>query len=596
MTVNQDFTDEQKRYLEGFAAGVQIAKTNINAPVGTASKSSESSTTGPESIHQAAQDRFIAQGKKLVAEEKAKREKHPLDRWDELIRRAEKNEFPKGTDVFCTKFFGLFYVAPAENAYMCRLRIPNGILKSWQFREVGAIAGKHGGGYAHVTTRANLQIREINAENGPAVLMELQDIGIINRGAGADNIRNVTGSPTAGIDRHELIDTRALARALHCYILNHREFYGLPRKFNIAFDGGGSISNVEDTNDIGFTAVRVAEGKSTEPGIYFHLQLGGITGHETFAHKTHILVKSEECIPVCNAIINIFIENGDRTDRKKARMKYVIDAWGIDKYLEETEKRLPFKLRRVNESDYEKRGPVDRFAHIGFHPQKQEGFYYAGVVLPVGKLTCEQMRGLASIAEEYGSGDIRLTVWQNLLISGIEEDKINQVKQAVEALGLHWSTNSIRAGLVACTGNTGCKFAASNTKFHALRIAEYVEKNISLDQPINIHLTGCHHSCAQHYIADIGLLACKIAQGDDEGEVEGYHIYLGGSCGENQCIATELMRNIVADDAPVVIEKILRSYLVQRKSKEEDFASFVSRHDRDQLLNIMDQVKNSRAA
>jgi ferredoxin-nitrite reductase len=588
--VNHDFSDEQKRYLEGFTAGVQIARVqfagvNANKPVPVA-----------EDIHRSAQDRCTAQGKKLTAEETAKRDRHPLDCWDELIRRARNKEFPEGSDVFRSKFFGLFYVAPTQHAYMCRLRIPNGILTSWQLRGIADLAETYGGAYTHVTTRANLQIREIAAAHGPAVLTGLQDIGIVNRGAGADNIRNITGSPTAGIDRQELIDTRPLARDLHHHILNHREYYGLPRKFNIAFDGGGAVSTVEDTNDIGFSAVRVAEGKSIAAGVYLHLQLGGITGHQSFARPTRILVTPEQCIPVCDAVIRLFIEHGDRTDRGRARLKYLIDAWGIDKFLEQMEQRLPFALHRARETDEVKRGPVERFAHIGFHPQQQPGRCYAGVVLPAGKLTSAQMRGLAEIAAQYGDGDIRLTVWQNLLLSGIQEANTGKVKHAVEALGLHWSAHSIRAGLIACTGNTGCRFAASDTKSHALRIAQYLEQRVSLDQPINIHLTGCRHSCAQHYIGDIGLLACRIVRDDDERELEGYHVYLGGGFGSSQRIAVELLRNVNADDVPGVLEKILNAYLQQRASREEDFQSFVSRHDCRELLHMMEQAQAVRAA
>jgi ferredoxin-nitrite reductase len=592
---DQGFSDVQKRYLEGFTSGLQIAQRMRGLPAPAASAqplstgpSGETGPAGPEAIHFEAQNRFTAEGKKLVAEEKAKRERHPLDRWDELLKRAEMGEFPKGTDVFCTKFFGLFYVAPAQDSYMCRLRLPNGILNAYQLRGIAELAERYAGGYSHVTTRANLQIREIKAQDGPSVLMGLYELGIINRGAGADNIRNVTGSPTAGIDPQELIDTRPLARELHYYILNHRELYGLPRKFNIAFDGGGTIGVLEDTNDIGFAAMRVPDGKAVEPGIYFHLQLGGITGHSDFGRDTGVLIKAEQCIPVAAAIVRVFIEQGDRTDRTKARLKYVLDRWGLEKYLQETEKHLPFKLIRFPIEDCEPRLPVNKHAHIGFHPQKQAGLYYVGVALPVGKLTVAQMRGIAAIAERYGSGTLRLTVWQNLLISDIHEQDIAEVRGAIQGLGLDWRANSIRAGLIACTGNTGCKFSAANTKYHAERIAEYLEQRVELAQPINIHLTGCHHSCAQHYIGDIGLLACKIARGDDQ-EVEGYHIFVGGGYGSERRLAQEIRRNVAADEAPAYLKKLLDCYLQHRTSPQESFALFGQRYPAEQLKQLLEQ-------
>lgn len=567
-----EFSEEQKQYLQGLASGLAIAKRNQVAPAaGVASVPAEPS--GPERIHVEAQNRFLAEGKKLAAEEQAKRAKHPLDMWDEIRARARKGEFPKGTDVFLTKFNGLFYVAPAQDCYMLRLRIPSGILNALQFRGVAQIADDYGGGYAHITTRANLQVREVKAKDAENVLIALAGLGLTSRGAGADNIRNITGHPTTGIDPQELIDVRPLCIELHHYILNHRELYGLPRKFNIAFDGGGSVSSVEDTNDIGFTAVRVGDGKGVPPGIYFRLQLGGITGHGDFARDCGVLLRPDECVAVAAAVVRVFIEHGDRTNRQKARMKYVIDTHGLEWYLEQTEKALGHTLSRLPLVECEPRPAEIRDAHIGFHLQKQVGCHYVGVVLPVGKMTTEQMRGLAAIAERHGSGMLRLTVWQNLLISDIAAADIPEVKQALEALDLDWRASSVRAALVACTGNTGCRFSASDTKRHAMAIADYVEPRVKLDTPVNIHLTGCHHSCAQHYIGDIGLLACKVG---DEG-IEGYHVYIGGGYGARKELARELMRDVPADEVPAVTERLLAAYLEQRSNANESFQQFAQR-------------------
>src|SRR4029078_3474818 len=192
-------------------------------------------------------------------------------------------EYPKAPDNFRWRFFGLFYVAPNQNAYMCRLRIPNGILKAAQFGGVADLAERFGGGYAHITTRANLQIREIAAGNAVAMIEGIQDIGLCSRGSGADNIRNVTGSATAGIDPQELIDTQPYAREWHFHILTDRSLYGLPRKFNVGFDGGGIIPVLEDTNDIGFQAVQVNEGFGLAPGVQLRLFLGGVDGHQIVA-------------------------------------------------------------------------------------------------------------------------------------------------------------------------------------------------------------------------------------------------------------------------------------------------------------------------
>jgi ferredoxin-nitrite reductase len=232
------------------------------------------------------------------------------------------------------------------------------------------------------------------------------------------------------------------------------------------------------------------------------------------------------------------------------------------------------------------RPDYSRTAHIGIHPQKQAGLNWIGLVLPVGRLSVAQMRGLADVARKCGDGDIRLTVWQNLLISGVPTEKLETARACIEALGLGITTNAIRSGLVACTGNTGCKFAASDTKRHAEEIASWCETRVALDTPVNIHLTGCHHSCAQHFISEIGLLACKVQANDDADPVEGYHILVGGGFGPHAAIGRELYRDVVAEDAPRTIERILKTYIAHRASPDESFLAFARRHDTEALKTM----------
>lgn len=462
---------------------------------------------------------------------------------------------------------------------MCRLRIPNGILNHWQLAGLALLAETLGGGYAHVTTRANLQIREIAAERAPALLEAIQDLGLTARGSGADNIRNVTGTPTAGIDPQELLDTRPFARAWHFHVLNARTLHGLPRKFNVAFDGGGQIAALEETNDIGFSAVEVVEGGGVEPGVWFRLMLGGITGHRDFARPAGVCVKPEETTEVADAIVRIFIDHGDRTNRDRARLKYLLDDWGFDRFVAELEARLGRPLPRIPEDCIKPRPQPDRLAHIGVRRQKQPHRNWLGVVLPSGRLTAPQMAELARIAREFGDGDVRLTVWQNLILSGVHDDNVAAALAAIESIGLGVDATPLRAGLISCTGNKGCKFAASDTKGTAEAIAAHVEARLTLDTPVNIHLTGCHHSCAQHYVGDIGLIACKVPRGDDEDPVEGFHILVGGGTGTQARLARELWRNVEAERCPAAVETLLAAYLAHRAAPDETFLSFSARHD-----------------
>jgi ferredoxin-nitrite reductase len=472
---------------------------------------------------------------------------------------------------------------------MCRLRIPNGILKAAQLEGVADAAGNYGGGYAHVTTRANLQVREVEPKNAVALVEHIQDIGLCSRGSGADNIRNVTGTPTAGIDPQELLDTRPYARDWHFHILNDRTLYGIPRKFNVGFDGGGVIPVLEDTNDIGFQAVAVKDGHGVEPGIWFRLMLGGVTGHRTFAGDTGVIVKPAEATMVADAVVRIFIDHGDRTNRAKARLKYLLDAWGFEKFVTALEERLGRKLTRAPTDAIAPRPPTDRLAHVGIHPQKQQHYCWIGVVLPVSRLTAEQMRGIANIAAEFGDGDIRLTVWQNLLISGVAEARAAEAEAAIAALSLSTKATSIRAGLVACTGNVGCRLAMSDTKRHAEAIAQWCESRVQLDGPLNIHLTGCPNSCAQHYIGDIGLLGTKTEASEDGEQAEAYHIHVGGGFGPQAQCGREVLRDVKADDAPQTIERMLKVYLANRAGPQESFAEFTRRHEADALKALFER-------
>jgi ferredoxin-nitrite reductase len=601
------FTEDQEQYLKGFAAGsglgpklAEVSSFAAGADDTRFVEAHDVPSTPDSSLH-IAQDKQIASGKKLTVEEQAKRKTFPLDQWNDIRQHAADNQFPKGTDVLAFKYQGLFYVSPVQNSYMVRLRFAGGLLPSFQARAVADAAASFGGGYIDCTTRSNLQIREVKAQDAVNVLEMLHDAGVVNRGAGADNIRNVTGSPTAGIDPQELHDTRGLARDMHHYILNHREMYGLPRKFNIAFDGGGAISAVEDTNDIGFSAVRVPEGSNDDqgmpvaPGVYYRMALGGITGHKDFARDTGVLLCPEECVTVAAAVVRVFVDKGDRSDRRKARLKYVLDAWGFEKFMHETENILGRRMRRLPLSKCERSASPLKHGHLGFHAQKQPGLFYVGVLLPVGRMSGSQLGGLAEIADRHGSGMIRLTVWQNLLISDIPAAKIDLVKQEIEALGLHWNASNCRGALVACTGAAGCKYAMAHTKQHAAAVADYLDQHVQLDTPVNLHLTGCAHSCAQHYMGDIGMLGTKVVvgEGEDEMEVEGYHIHVGGGYGADQTIGRELYRNVIADNLPETIARLLRAYLAHRSNAQESFNQFVRRFDTNNLLDLFRPVQES---
>jgi ferredoxin-nitrite reductase len=359
--------------------------------------------------------------------------------------------------------------------------------------------------------------------------------------------------------------------------LSSRDLYALPRKFSIALNGGGRVEVLEETNDISLAAVRTPEG------VRFRLTLGGITGHRDFARETGVVVAPEEAVAVCDAVLRVFIAHGDRTDRRKARLKYLLDRWGLDRFLAEIEALLGRPLARLPKAEMQPPAAPEKHGHIGIHPQRQPGLHLIGLVVPQGRLTVPQMHGLAELARRHGSGTIRLTVWQNLLLSDIPAEAMEPAKARLAALGLGWEASAIRGGLVACTGNAGCKFAASDTKRHAAALADFLEARIGIDQPINIHLTGCHHSCAQHYVADIGLLGAKVERGEEL--AEGYDLHVGGGAGPEQRIGRLIRRAVPQEELGSLVLALLRAWM-QGRAPGESFQSFTARFD-DATLDAM---------
>jgi ferredoxin-nitrite reductase len=574
------FTTEQKEYLQAIFANVAQHRALFvgHTPFGLI-------TSDPASglVNQAAEPPeetyFDTPVSDLSKEERWKREQNPLDIWDKLLAHATENKAPASDDLFRFKFHGLFYVAPAQDSFMLRLRVPGGILTTHQLRGLAQIATDWGSGRADLTTRSNLQIRELQPKDIVSVLTKVQSLGMASRGAGADNIRNITASPITGIDPTELHDSSPLANALNNYILNSRDLYGLPRKFNVAFDNGGAISVVADTNDIGFLAVQVKAGMGIPSGVYFRVLLCGITGHRQFATDCGLLLRPDQTVAVAAAMIRVFSENGDRTDRKKARLKYLIDRWGTEKFLEETEKRLAFPLIRFPAEACEPRRSIDRAGHIGVHPQSQQGLHYIGVSIPVGRLPVAQMLALAGIADQYGTGEVRLTVWQNLIIPNIPKEHLESAKADILAAGVNFEAGTVLSGTVACTGNHGCRLSSTDTKTHAVALANRLDSLFKIEQPINLHVTGCPHSCAQHYIGDIGLMGVKVA-----GE-EGYQVVIGGGSDHDQGIARELIQAIKFKDLPPVLENLFHSFMLHR-TPQESFLDFSRRHSIKELKSF----------
>jgi len=593
----QPFTAEQKEYLAGFMAGVSSSGVFVGT---TATGQLTASTSASATPNLASPAASIASEPTfhgtpvgdLCKEERWKYEENPLDAWERLLAHADADQAPDPENLYRFKFHGLFYVAPAQDSFMLRIRVPACEITAAQCHGLAKLATDLGNGFVDITTRGNFQIREFKPRSLVQVLTRIQELGLASRGAGCDNVRNVTASPNSGFDPDELLDVRPFAKGIHHYILNHRDLYGLPRKFNIAFDNGGSLSAAVDTNDIGFFATRVTEkslsavaasaSKPTPaPGSYFRVHLGGITGHGDFARDTGLLIKPAEAVAVSAAMLRVFAENGDRTNRKKARLKYLLEKWGVEKFLDETQKKLAFPLVRLPLTACEPRRPVIKHGWLGAARQSQRGLNSLGIGVPVGRLSSKQLHTLADLATHFGTGELRLTVWQSVIIPHVADAFVETVKRSVVRLGCFHEASLAAGGIIACTGSRGCKFAAADTKTHGLSLLKHLGQHTALTSPVNIHFTGCPNSCAQHYCGDLGFVGSKLPDGTD-----GYHLVLGGGMDQEQGIARELFRGLRASEVNTLSERILNTYETQ-KQRGESFVTWARRHSVKELQELL---------
>ncbi|NEU73656.1 precorrin-3B synthase [Hassallia byssoidea VB512170] len=469
---------------------------------------------------------------------------------------------------------GLFYATPARDGILSRIRIPGGILNSQQGRVLAEFAESFGEGYVNVTNRANLQIRKIQGVT-PEVLTTLQKVGLAATLTEVDHLRNIMASPTAGIDSLELIDTRPWVRELDAYICRHPELKGLSPKFSVAFDGGGAVRVCDRPNDIVFQAIALSEDcAAVENNIYFQLILGD---------ATNILLQPKECLSVVVAIAQVYLDNVDQTKKSKLRLKHLLQDKGVEWYLQQAQGYLPFSLLKRLKPTLDK-SINPKYHHLGVHPQRQAGLSYIGIILPLGQLLSKQLHSLGDLAQTYGSGTLRLTPWQNLLISDIPNSSIPHVKAEIERLGLDWNANQIQGSLVACTGKTGCTSSATDTKKQALALADYLKKHITLDVPVKIHFSGCPKSCAYHGKSDITLLGTLIEK--DNTFVEGYHIYVGD---KEQAFGRELYTNVCIPVMPHRILQMLEVYQIKRTQLDESFGEFTNRYTIPQLRQLFDE-------
>jgi len=458
------------------------------------------------------------------------------------------------------KWLGFFHRPVTPGKFMLRMRTPNGILSSGQMRVLAEIVQRYGRGSgfqergnADITTRQNLQLRGIQIEDIPDICDRLQQAGLTSIQSGMDNVRNITGSPVAGIDADELIDTRGLVRNLQDIITSNGEgnlaLSNLPRKFNIAVAGGRDNSVHAEINDLGFVPA-YKDGR-----LGFNVLVGGYFAPNQYvaAVLLNAWVEPEEVVALAKAMLEVYNDYGPRAKRQQCRLMHLIEAWGLEKFRAEVEKQLGHPLEPAAEKD---EIDWDKRDHIGVHRQKQPGLNYVGLHVPVGRLYADEMFELARIAEVYGSGELRLTVEQNLLIPNIPDTRLEAIL-AEPLLQERFRINPqpLNRALVSCTGSEFCNFAIIETKNRASALVQELEAELSLPRPVRIHWTGCPNSCGQPQVADIGLIGTKTRK--DGQTVEAADIWMGGKVGKDAHLGKEILKKVPCDELKQVLSGLL---------------------------------------
>jgi ferredoxin-nitrite reductase len=463
----------------------------------------------------------------------------------------------------------LFNATSAQDGILSRMRLPAGLITSSQCELVANITNQFGNGEVQITNRANLQIRTSQALSFET-LLDLQDYRLASSEANTDGLRNIMASPTAGIDPHALINTIPYVKQWNLYLANHPELEMLSNKFSVCFDGGETISVCDRPNDICFVAVEF------DNEIYFALHLGlGDRGGSPIAISR--LIYTQQTLEVLAALTEVYREyteqklNTTNHCARPPRLREMIGAWGVDRYLQLVEAKLGYSLRcsSLDLLSQESRTRI-AYHHLGIHSQRQLGLAYIGVVIPLGRLTVLQFQGLGDLARQYGGGALRLTPWQNVLITDIAEAQVEQVTLEINGLGLNISANHPYAAIAACSGYRGCKAAFTDTQADAKKVSAYLENYIKLDSPINIHFSGCDKSCAQHHPSDIALVGI---QSKDTNYPEVYRVYVGDG---NTDFGKELHPEYSAKDIPKLIAQLLKTYQNQRQDSTQTFREFVN--------------------
>ena len=484
--------------------------------------------------------------------EALKTERDGLDVREAIARYAREGwEAITEDDVQRLKWYGIFLRNPTPGYFMIRVRMPNGHTSSYQIRALAAITQSYGNGLIDLTTRQQIQLRHIKIESVPAIFEQLDAVGLTTMQTGMDNIRNVMGCPVAGLNPNEILDATTLVNAFTDHFVGNREFTNLPRKFNVAITGCPNNCLHTETQDLALVPAFVEEEGTKRAG--FNVLAGGKLGSGGYRIATplDVFVRPGEVVEVCGGIVLLYRDHGNRELRTQNRLAFLLDEWGEEKFRAKLEARLGHRLARAG-VDARRSGKDD---HAGILRQKQPGLNYVGLKVAVGRIKAEALLKVAALAERYGTGEIRISPSQTLIIPNVPDRRLSTLLDEPLLKDLPYNASEVFKGLVSCVGNDYCNLAVIETKSRALETAKHLEQKLTGVKPITMHWSGCPAGCGNHLVADIGLLG-KKAKVDGQ-VVDAVDIFVGGRSGPDAKLAMKVMEDIPCDKLASVLEGLV---------------------------------------
>ncbi|WP_217915489.1 nitrite/sulfite reductase [Miltoncostaea marina] len=462
-----------------------------------------------------------------------------------------------------------------DSHFMLRVRIPGGRLEAGQLRAVGRVAQRYGRDFADVTDRQNVQFHWIRIEDVPAIWEELEAVGLNSAQACGDVPRNVIGCALAGVAADELIDATSYIEEIERRFLLDPQFSNLPRKFKTSVSGCAHHCGQHEINDISFVAVEHG-GR-----VGFDLWVGGGLGPAPrLAQRLGAFVPPERVAEVWGGVCGVFRDYGYRRSRNYARLKFLIGDWGPERFREVLERE--YLTAPLEDGPAPAPSPAAQNDHVGVVPQA-DGRVYVGAAPRAGRTSGSELVRVADLADRFGSGRVRLTTQQKLVVLDVEPDRADALVAALEQMDLQARPSLLRRGTMACTGSEFCKLAVVETKNRADALVRELERRLpDLEEPIRINMNGCPNSCARFQLADIGLLGSRVPGADGE-RVEGFQVHLGGHLGPDPSFARRVKGVRVASaELEDYLEGLLRRFL-ETRAEDEPFHAWAARAE-DQWL------------